>query len=264
MCDVINQSREECRNPRPWCAAEAGHQLITRECEIACCGGKLLIIVLGTCAEECRCGVTCPTCGDAAANLPRCISWVTSRSGGHDAECCPIEVAARCLTLRNCNGAIKCANLLNRRDGCAWSAPGFQECRHVVVIGDRQQQFAHSPEGIWRIGERFAADRLDARANLRVPLGRKCWCDCGEDAEIRSKLQGTGWVRRGKNPLDLRTNSFTREACSQWGIALDCSSSSRLHGQVEACNKSNGAQHAQRIFDKSFGWIANSAQESVG
>jgi hypothetical protein len=260
MGDVINESREECGNPRSWSATEACHQLIAPNGEIARRGGGLLLIALHACAEECGRGATRSTGGIAATNLPCGISGITGGSGGHDAECCPIKVAALRLTLRNCHGAIKGADLLNCRNRCPRSAPRFKERRHILIIGDRQEEFAHPPQGIWRIGECFAADRLNARANLRAPLSGKCGCDGGEDTELCSELQRTCGTRSGKDPLNLCTNAFTREARSQWSITLDRCGGSGLHRQVEARNKPDCAQHAQRIFNKSLGRIPNGAQ----
>jgi hypothetical protein len=263
MGDVINESRKECGDPRTWRATEASHQLIACEGKIACRGGELLIITLHARAEK-RCGrATSSTGSYAATNLSRGIAWVTRASGGHDAECCPIKVTARRLTLRDLYRAVQRSDLLDGGNGGARSAPGLQECRDIIVVGDRQKELAHAPQGIWRIGERITADGLNARTNLSAPLCRKSGCDGGKDAEICSKLQGECRAHSGKDPLDLRTNSFTREACSQWGIALDCRGGICLHREVEARNKPDRAQHAQRIFNKSLGWITNGAQQTV-
>jgi hypothetical protein len=51
MGDVINESREECGNPRSWSATEACHQLIASDGEIARRGGGLLLIALHACAD---------------------------------------------------------------------------------------------------------------------------------------------------------------------------------------------------------------------
>jgi hypothetical protein len=263
MGDVINESREECGDPGSWSATEACHQLIAPDGEIARRGGGLLLIALHACAEECGRGATRSTGGIAATNLSCGISGITGGSGGHDAECCPVKVAALRLTLRNCHGAIKGADLLNCRNRCPRSAPRFKERRHVVIIGDRQKELAHPPQGIWRIGECFAADRLNAPANLRAPFRGKSGCDGGENAELCSELQRTCGTCSGKDPLNLCANSFTREARSQWGIAPDRCGGSGLHREVEARNKPDRAQHAQRIFNKPFGRLPNGAQQTV-
>jgi hypothetical protein len=263
MGDVINESREECGDPRSWSATEACHQLIASDGEIACRGGGLLLIALRACAEERGRGATRSTGGIAATNLSCCISGIAGGSGGHDAECCPIEVAALRLTLRNCNGTVKRTDLLDGGNGGTRSAPRFKERRHIVIIGDRQEELAHPPQGIWRIGECFAADRLDARANLGAPLGRKCGCDGGENAELCSELQRTCRACSCKDPFNLCANSLAREARSQWGIAPDRRGGSGLHREVEARNKPDRAQHAQRIFNKSLSRIPNGAQQTV-
>jgi hypothetical protein len=149
---------------------------------------------------------------------------------------------------------------LDRGNGGTRSAPRFKECCDIIVVGDRQKELAHAPQGIWRIGERIATDRLDARTNRSAPPCRKRGCDGGKNAEICSKLQGACWAHSGKDPLNLCANSLAREACSEWGIALDCRGGIWLHRQVEARNKPECAQHAQRIFSKPFGRITNGAQ----
>jgi hypothetical protein len=264
MGGVINESRKECGDPRSWRATEACHQLIAREGKIARRGGELLLIALHARAEKRVGGATSSTGSDAATNLSRSIAWVTRGSGGHDSECCPIKVAALCLTLCNRYRTIKRADLLNRRNGCARSAPGFQKRRDIIVVGDRQKELAHPPQRIWRIGERITADRLNARANLHAPFRGKRGCDGGKDAEICSKLQGACRAHSGKDPLNLCANSLAREACSEWGIVLDCRGGSWLHRQVEARNKPECTQHAQRIFNKPFGRITNGAEQTVG
>jgi len=173
-------------------------------------------------------------------------------------------VAALDLSLCNCDGTIEHTNLLNRCNGCTWSAPRFQQSRHILIVGDRHEKFVHAPQWVWRIRERIAADPLDARGNLRAPFGSKSGCDRGEDAELRSKLQGTRRVLGGEDPLNLCTNSFTREARSEWSIASDRCGGSWLHRQIEARNKTNRAQHAQRIFKEAFGRISNGAQQTMG
>ncbi len=130
-------------------------------------------------------------------------------------------MAPLCLALCSRGGTIEIANLLNGCNGCTRSAPGFKERCNIIIIGDRQKELAHAPQGIWHIGERIAADRLDAPTNLYAPFGGKCWRDCGEDAEFRSELQCTCWSLGGKNPVNLRADAFTREACNERGIAPD-------------------------------------------
>ena len=264
MGDVINESREECGDPRSRCATEACHQLVAPNGEVTRCRGELLLISLNAGAKERGGGAPSPTGGNAATKLPCGVSGIAGGGGGHDAECCPINVTSLGRVLRSGNGAVKGANLLDCRNRCSWSTPRFKECCHILVVGDRQKELAHAPEGIWRIRERIATDRLNARANLSAPLCRKRGCDGGYGAEICSKLQGACGSRSGKDPFDLCANPFAREACSQRGIALDCSGGSLLHCQIKACNKPNRAQHAQRIFDKSFGRITNRAQQTVG
>jgi hypothetical protein len=153
---------------------------------------------------------------------------------------------------------------LNRRNRCSWPTPRLKECRHIFVVGNRQKQLAHAPKGIWGIGERIAADCLDARTNLNVPLARKCWRDGGEDAEICSKVQGACRVRGGKDPLDLCADSFTREAGCQRGVPLDRRGGTWLYLQVKARNEPDRAQHAQRIFHKAFRRITNRTEYTVG
>jgi hypothetical protein len=264
MGDVINESREECGDPRSRRATEARHQLVAPNGEITRCRGELLLIGLNAGAQERGSGATSPTGGNAATKLPCGVSGIAGGGGGHDSECCPINVTSLGRVLRSGNGAIKGANLLDCRNRCSWSTPRFKECRHIFVIGDRQKELAHAPQGIWRIGERIAADGFNTRANLSAPLCRKRGCDGGKDAEICSKLQGARGARSGKDPFDLCANSFAREARSQRGIALDCCGGSLLHCQIKACNKPNRAQHAQRIFNKSFGRITNRTQQTVG
>jgi hypothetical protein len=261
---VINESREECGDPRSWRATEACHQLVAPNGEITRCCGELLLIGLNAGAKERGGGATSPTCGNAATNLACGVSGVAGSGGGHDAECYPINATSLGRDLRSGNGAIKGANLLDCRNCCSWPAPRFKECCHILVVGDRQKELAHAPEGIWRIGERIATDSLNARANLSAPLCRKRGCDGGNGAEICSKLQGACGARSGEDPFDLCANPFAREACSQRGITLDCCGGTWLHRQIEACNKSNRAQHAQRIFNKSFGRITNRTQQTVG
>ncbi len=164
------------------------------------------------------------------------------------------------LALRSCHGTIESANLLNGCDGCTRSAPGFKERCNILIIGDRQKELAHAPQGVWRVGERVAADRLDAPANLRTPLCSKCWRDGGEDADLCSELQCTCWSLGGENPVNLCTDAFTREARSEWGIAPDRCGGPWLQRQVEPRDKPDRAKHAQRIFKESFGRIANGAQ----
>jgi hypothetical protein len=260
MGDVIDESRKECGDPRTWRATEASHQLIPREGKIARRGGELLLITLHARVEKCGGGTTSSTGSNAATNLSRGIAWVTRGSGGHDSEGCPIKVAALRLTLRDFYRAVQRSDLLDRGNGGARSAPRFKECRDIIVVGDRQKELAHAPQGIWRIGERIATDRLNARTNRSAPFRGKRGCDGGKDAEICSKLQGACWAHSGKDPLNLCANSLAREACSQRGIALDCRGGICLHRQVEARNKPECAQHAQRIFSKPFGRITNGAQ----
>jgi hypothetical protein len=264
MGDVINESREECGDPRSRRATEARHQLVAPNGEITRCRGELLLISLNAGAKERGSGVTSPTGGNAAAKLPCGVSGIAGGGGGHDAECCPINLTSLGSVLCSGNGAIKGANLLDCRNRCSWSTPRFKECCHIFVVGDRQKELAHAPQRIWRIGECIAADGFNARANLSAPLCRKRGCDGGKDAEICSKLQGACGACSGKDPLDLCADSFAREACSQRGIALDCCGGSLLNCEVEACNKPNRAQHAQRIFNKSFGRITNRTQQTVG
>jgi hypothetical protein len=260
MGDVINESRKECGDPRTWRATEAGHQLIAREGKIARRSGELLLITLHARVEKCGGGTTSSTGSNAATNLSRGIAWVTRGSGGHDSEGCPIKVAALRLTLRDFCRAVQRSDLLDGGNGGTRSAPRFKECRDIIVVGDRQKELAHAPQGIWRIGERIATDRLNARTNRSAPFRGKRGCDGGKNAEICSKLQGACWAHSGKDPLNLCANSLAREACSQRGIALDCRGGICLHRQVEARNKPECAQHAQRIFSKPFGRITNGAQ----
>jgi hypothetical protein len=260
MCNVINESREERCNPRPWGATEVSHQLIAPDGEVARCGGSLLVITLHACVEECGGCATGPTGGGTAANLSRGISWVTSGGGRHDAQRCPIKVAPLRLALCSCHGTIESANLLNGCDGCTRSAPGFKERCNILIIGDRQEELAHAPQGVWRVEERVAADRLNAPANLRIPLCSKCWRDGGEDADLCSELQCTCWRGGSEYPVNLCADAFTREARSEWGIAPDRCGGPWLQRQVEPRDKPDRAKHAQRIFKESFGGISNGAQ----
>jgi hypothetical protein len=264
MGDLINESREECGNPWSWCATEACHQLVAPNGEIACRSRRLLLIALHARTKECGRGAVCATSRDTSTNLPSCISGITGSGCGNNPERGTIKVAALGFALRDRHGAIKGADLLNCRDRCPGSTPRFKECRHILIVGDWKKELAHSPKGVWRIGDRIAADRLNAPANLGAPLGRERRCDGGEDAELCGELQRTCRACSGKDPFDLCTNSFTREACCQVGIAFDCGGGSRLDRQVEARNKPNRAEHAQRIFDKSFGRITNRTQQAVG
>jgi hypothetical protein len=209
MCNVINESREERCNPRPWGATEVSHQYIAPDGEITRRGGSLLVIALHACVEECGRGATSSTGGIAATDLPCGIPRVTSGGGRHDAECCPIKVAALRLTLRNCHGTIESANLLDGCNGGTRSAPGFKERCNILIIGDRHEELVQAPQGVWRIGECFAADRLNAPANLRTPFGGKCWRDGGEDADLCSELQCTCWRGSSEYPVNLCANSFT-------------------------------------------------------
>ena len=76
---LINESREECGNPRSWSATEACHQLVAPNGEIARCGGRLLLIGLYARAQERRGGATRSTCGDSATNLSCRISRIAGR-----------------------------------------------------------------------------------------------------------------------------------------------------------------------------------------
>jgi hypothetical protein len=212
MCNVIDQSRKERCNPWAWRSTKSSHDLITPYSEVARCSGNLLLIALHTCAEERGRGTTSPTSGNASTNLASGVSGVAGRCGGHDAECGPINLTACRLTLCTCNGTVKGTNLLDGGDSGPWSTPRFQQCRHVVVIGNRQQQFAHSPEWIWRIGERIAANRFNSRANLCTPLSSKRRCDGGENAEICSQLQGPRRTTSVEDPIQLGADSLAREA----------------------------------------------------
>jgi len=188
MCNVIDQPRKERCDPWARRATKSGHDLISPNCEVAYRGGNLLLITLHTCAQKRGRGATSPTGGNASTNLASSVSWITSRCGGHDAERCSIKLTASRFTLRTRNGAIKGTNLLDGGDSCPWSTPRFEQRYHVVVIGNRQQQLAHSPQWIWRIGERLAANCLNPRANLCTPLCGERRCDGGENAEIGRKL----------------------------------------------------------------------------
>jgi hypothetical protein len=222
MSHVINESREECGDPRSRRATEVRHQLIAANGEITRCCGELLLIGLNAGVKERGGGATSPASGNAATKLPCGVSGIAGGGGGHDAECYPINVTSLGRVLRSGNGAIKGANMLDCGNRCSWSTPRFKECCHIFVVGDRQKELTHAPQGIRRIGERIAADRLNARANPSAPFCRKRGCDSRKYSEICSKLQRARGARSGKDPLDLCADSFAREACSQRGIALDC------------------------------------------
>lgn len=264
MSYVINESREECGDPRSRRTTVARHQLVAPNGEITRCCGELLLISLNAGAQEPGGTATSPTVRNAATNLPSGVSGIASSGGGYDTKCCPIIETALGHLLRSGNGAIKGAYLLYCRNRCSWPTPRFKECCNIFVVGDRQKKLAHAPERIWRIGERIAAYRLNARTNLSAPLCRKRGCDGGKDAEICGKLQCARGACSGEDSLNLCTNSFAREAGSQRCIAFDCRGCVRLHCETEARNKPDRAQHAQRILNKSFGRITNRAQQTVG
>jgi hypothetical protein len=264
MCNVINESRQERRDPWPWSATEARGQLITPHGEVARCGRELLLIALQASAKKCAGGAVRTTSRDTSTDLSCCISGIAGRGGGHNAERCSIKVATISLALRGRHSTVKSANLLDGRNRCARSAPRFKERRHILIISNWKKELAHPPQRVWGIGERIATDRLDARANLGAPLGRECRCDGGKDAELCRELQRACRSCGGKDPLDLCTDSFTREACRQRGIALDCCGGSWLNCQVEARNKPDRTQHAQGIFDEALSRVTDGAQQSVG
>ena len=107
MGDVINESREECGDPRSRRATEARHQLVAPNGEITRCRGELLLVSLNAGAKERGSGVTSPTGGNAAAKLPCGVSGIASSGGGYDTKCCPIIETALGHLLRSGNGAIK-------------------------------------------------------------------------------------------------------------------------------------------------------------
>jgi hypothetical protein len=222
MCNVINESRQERRDPWPWSATEARGKLITPHGEVARCGRELLLIALQTSAKKCAGGAVRTTSRDTSTDLSCCISGIAGGGGGHNAERCSIKVATISLALRGRHSTVKSANLLDGRNRCARSAPRFKERRHILIISNWKKELVHPAQGVWRILQRFAADRLDSPTNLCAPFGRECRGDRSEDAEICSKLQGTGRVRGSKDSLDLCANPFAREARGQWSIALDC------------------------------------------
>jgi hypothetical protein len=76
MCDVINESCQERRYPRPWSATEARGQLISPDVEIARCCRELLLIALRTCVKKRRSGAACTTSRNTSTDLSRCISRI--------------------------------------------------------------------------------------------------------------------------------------------------------------------------------------------
>jgi hypothetical protein len=103
MGDVINESREECGDPRSRRATEACHQLVAPNGEITRCRGELLLISLNAGAKKRGGGATSPTGGNAATKLPCGVSGIAGGGGGHDAECCPINVTWLGRALRSGN-----------------------------------------------------------------------------------------------------------------------------------------------------------------
>jgi hypothetical protein len=73
-------------------------------------------------------------------------------------------------------------------------------------------------------------------------------------------LERTCRVSSGKDPFDLSADPFTREARRKRSISFDRRGCAWLYRQVEARNKANRSQHAQRVFNEAFGWIPDSAK----
>ena len=153
VCDVIYEVRQECRDPWPGGAAEASDQLITTDGEIACCSRELLLVTLHTCAKQCGSRSVRPTSRDTSTDLSNCISGIARRGGSHNSERRAIKVATLSLALRDRHSTVKCAYLLDRRNGRAGSAPRFKERCHIRIIRYRQQELTHPPQWIWCIGE---------------------------------------------------------------------------------------------------------------
>jgi hypothetical protein len=123
MCNVIYETREECRDPRAWGTTEAGYKFITTDSEVARRGGELQRIGLPARVQEGRGGTIGPTSCNATSDLPCCIPWITGGGRGRNSEGWSVEVTPFQLCLCSSNNVIKGANILNCRNGCTWPTP---------------------------------------------------------------------------------------------------------------------------------------------